>query len=113
MTRTSSSSVNAGYPAPGYQGQGQPPQTGYPGQNTGYPAGGYQPGYQNGQYGNYYGAYQPNGGYSNPQNYPGYQNPPPPPIKKPSISDQLTNFAKNIAQQVLTQTLINKVSGRT
>ncbi|XP_012271815.1 prisilkin-39 [Orussus abietinus] len=108
MSRSSASRTNAGYPS-----QGQPAPGNYPNQY------GYQ-GYQNPGYGQYpgnyppppQGGYPPAGGYYNP-NYPGYQNPNvPPPTKKPSISDQLTSFARNLAQQVITQTVLDRVTGK-
>ncbi|XP_058797767.1 calcium-binding protein P-like isoform X1 [Phymastichus coffea] len=107
--RTSATTHNAGYPS----------QSGYPGQAAaGYPG---QAGSQN-PYNNPYAGYRPQqqgpyqGGYYPPQQngYPnqGYDPYGPPTTKKPSFTDRIANYAKNVAKQVLTQALIDKVSGR-
>ncbi|XP_015117474.1 prisilkin-39 isoform X2 [Diachasma alloeum] len=107
--RTSATNVNAGYPSSGQYPQGGYGQ-GYPqrGYGQGYPQGGYGQAYPQGGYG-YQGGYQgqyPQGGAGYPQNgqYP-QQN-------KPSIGDQLSTFAKNLAQRVLTQAILDKVAGK-
>ncbi|XP_012226074.1 probable ATP-dependent RNA helicase ddx17 isoform X2 [Linepithema humile] len=107
--RTGASSVNAGYPSyprtsaypdgnPSYRGN-------YPNQNSGYPS--------NYPYGN---QHLPNQGNSNgyPQNYPqGYQNQNyMTTTKKPGFREQLTNIARNVAERVLTQAIVDRVTGR-
>ncbi|CAD6224720.1 GSCOCG00005519001-RA-CDS [Cotesia congregata] len=101
--------VNAGYPSTGQQAQypaggSYYPQGGYPQSNypqSGYPQNSYQGQYPQNPYPGQY-----------PQNpYQGQYPQQPQKPKKPSFTDQLTNFAKNIATRVLTQAVIDKVSG--
>ncbi|XP_044589318.1 calcium-binding protein P-like isoform X2 [Cotesia glomerata] len=101
--------VNAGYPSTGqpaqypaggsYYPQGGYPQSNYP--QSGYPQNSYQGQYPQNPYPGQY-----------PQNpYQGQYPQQPQKPKKPSFTDQLTNFAKNIATRVLTQAVVDKVSG--
>ncbi|XP_074098223.1 uncharacterized protein LOC141526952 [Cotesia typhae] len=114
---------NMGAVNAGYASTGQSPQ--YPAAGSYYPQGGYPQGNypQSGYPQNPYQGQYPQNPYQGqyPQNpYPGQypQNPyqgqypqQPQKPKKPSFTDQLTNFAKNIATRVLTQAVVDKVSG--
>ncbi|XP_071626460.1 uncharacterized protein [Temnothorax longispinosus] len=110
VRRTGANAVNAGYPSyPSYPRtsgypEGNPSYRGnyYPTQDTGYPYNN-----QNSNQGNSNGYPQnyPQGGYYQGQNYMTT-------TKRPGIRDQLTNFARNVAEKVLTQTILDRVTGR-
>ncbi|XP_077266424.1 uncharacterized protein LOC143899757 isoform X2 [Temnothorax americanus] len=106
VRRTGANAVNAGYPSyPSYPRtsgypEGNPSYRGnyYPTQDTGYP-------YNNQNYNQGYPQNYPQGGYYQGQNYMTT-------TKRPGIRDQLTNFARNVAEKVLTQTILDRVTGR-
>ncbi|XP_024892279.1 uncharacterized protein LOC112467742 isoform X3 [Temnothorax curvispinosus] len=113
VRRTGANAVNAGYPSyPSYPSyprtsgypEGNPSYRGnyYPTQGTGYPYNN-----QNSNQGNSNGYPEnyPQGGYYQGQNYMTT-------TKRPGIRDQLTNFARNVAEKVLTQTILDRVTGR-
>ncbi|XP_011058120.1 PREDICTED: prisilkin-39-like isoform X2 [Acromyrmex echinatior] len=120
IRRTGASAVNAGYPSnprtpvypegnPSYHGNYPAQNTGYPynNQRSPYPNQGYSNGYsQNYPQGGYYpqAGYYPEGRYQG-QNYMTTTN-------RPGIRDQLTNFARNMAEKVLTQTILDRITGR-
>ncbi|XP_011864858.1 PREDICTED: prespore protein Dp87-like isoform X2 [Vollenhovia emeryi] len=107
VRRTGINAVNAGYPSPGTSAypQGNPSyRNNYPGQNAGYPYNNQHPSYPNQGYSNGYPQNYPQGGYQG-QNYMTT-------TKRPGIRDQLTNFARNVAEKVLTQTILDRVTGR-
>ncbi|XP_011691983.1 PREDICTED: uncharacterized transmembrane protein DDB_G0289901-like isoform X2 [Wasmannia auropunctata] len=88
VRRTGVNTVNAGYPNYPHTSvypEGNPPYRGY--SNGGYPQ-------------NY-----PQGGYYQGQNYMTT-------TKRPGIQEQLTNFARNVAGKVLTQTILDRITGR-
>ncbi|XP_071569357.1 uncharacterized protein [Temnothorax nylanderi] len=110
VRRTGANAVNAGYPSyPSYPRtsgypEGNPSNYGnyYPTQDTGYP---YNNQNSNQGYSNGYPQNYPQGGYYQGQNYMTT-------TKRPGIRDQLTNFARNVAEKVLTQTILDRVTGR-
>ncbi|KYQ50456.1 hypothetical protein ALC60_10469 [Trachymyrmex zeteki] len=130
VRRTGASAVNAGYPSnprTSVYPEGNPSYGGnYPAQNTGYPhnnqhsphsnqgySNGYPQNYPQGGYpqGGYpQGGYYPQAGYYPEGRYQGqnYMTT----TKRPGIRDQLTNFARNMAEKVLTQTILDRVTGR-
>ncbi|XP_018310602.1 protein SPT2 homolog isoform X2 [Mycetomoellerius zeteki] len=120
VRRTGASAVNAGYPSnprTSVYPEGNPSYGGnYPAQNTGYPHNNqHSPhsnqGYSNGYPQNYpQGGYYPQAGYYPEGRYQGqnYMTT----TKRPGIRDQLTNFARNMAEKVLTQTILDRVTGR-
>lgn len=130
MKRNRANTVNAGYPSG--SGYPQQPSRGYPSQNSGYPSQSGYPsnrqsysGYNQGQ-NPYPGQRYPQGGHppsGYPQSgypqqgypggyYPSQNYPPPSTTRRPNIGDQLTNFARDLAGRVLTQAIVDRVSGR-
>ncbi|XP_070154310.1 ice nucleation protein isoform X2 [Polyergus mexicanus] len=117
VRRTSANNVNAAYPSypsyphPSVYPERNPSRSNYPSQNAGYPSSGYpynnqqRPPYANQGYPQNYpqGRYQE--GYYPGQNYITT-------TKRPGIRDQLTNLARNVAERVLTQTIVDRVTGR-
>ncbi|XP_018050074.1 PREDICTED: protein rtoA-like isoform X3 [Atta colombica] len=120
VKRTSASAVNAGYPSnprtSAYPERNPSYGANYPAQNTGYPYNNQRSPYPNQGYSNGYSQNYPQGGYYPPagyypegryqgQNYMTTTN-------RPGIRDQLTNFARNMAEKVLTQTILDRITGR-
>ncbi|XP_036147817.1 uncharacterized protein LOC105831121 isoform X1 [Monomorium pharaonis] len=107
VRRTGVNAVNTGYPS---YPQGNPSYRGnYPARNTGYLDNNQHPLYSNQGYSNGYPQNYPQGGYSEgyyrSQNYMTT-------TKRPGFREQLTNFARNVAEKVLTQTILDRVTGK-
>jgi len=114
VRRAGANTVNAGYPS--YPRTSVYPEgnlsyrNNYPAQNTGYPYNNQHPSYSNQGYFNGYPQNYPQGGqypegYYQGQNYMTT-------TKRPGIRDQLTNFARNVAEKVLTQTILDRITGK-
>ncbi|XP_018339980.1 PREDICTED: protein rtoA-like isoform X3 [Trachymyrmex septentrionalis] len=119
VRRTGASNVNAGYPSNPrtsvYPEGNQPYHGNYPAQNTGYPYNNQRSPYPNQGYSNGYSQNYPQGGYYPQAGYPdgryqgqNYMTT----TNRPGIRDQLTNFARNMAEKVLAQTLLDRITGR-
>jgi len=114
VRRTGTNTVNAGYPS--YPRTSVYPEgnlsyrNNYPAQNTEYQYNNQHPSYSNQGYFNGYPQNYPRGGqypegYYQSQNYMTT-------TKRPGIRDQLTNFARNVAEKVLTQTILDRITGK-
>ncbi|XP_018376263.1 PREDICTED: uncharacterized transmembrane protein DDB_G0289901-like isoform X2 [Trachymyrmex cornetzi] len=114
VRRTGASAVNAGYPSnlrTSIYPEGNPPYRGnYPTQNAGYPYNNQRSPYPNQGYSNGYPQNYPQAGYYPEGHYQGqnYMTT----TNRPGIRDQLTNFARNMAEKVLTQTILDRITGR-